>query len=114
MVVYLQVKGGIGDVFDDEAHFAESLDDKVTLVLGGVSEVLGEKKEKRVVEGETYAEVTLEMDHFVLDELGLQERDGGVLEGMGGTTVKVLGLLAWLRWVKWDTYRTARANALDC
>lgn len=51
-----------------------------------------------LVERETYAEVALEVNHFVLDELGLQEGDGGVLEGMGGTTVEVLGLLAWLRW----------------
>lgn len=35
----LQVESGIGDVFDDEAHLAESLDDKVTLVLGCVSGV---------------------------------------------------------------------------
>lgn len=39
IVVHLQVKGGIGDVFDDEAHLAESLDDKVALILGGVSDV---------------------------------------------------------------------------
>ena len=40
MGVYLQVEGGIGDIFDDEAHLAESLDDKVALVLGGVSGTL--------------------------------------------------------------------------
>lgn len=31
--VYVQVEGGVGDVFDDEAHLTETANDEITLVL---------------------------------------------------------------------------------
>lgn len=64
---YVQVKGGVGDVFNDKAHFTKTLDNVVTLVT----------------------EMTLEVNHFFLDELGVKEWHGGFLEGMVGTTVQI-------------------------
>ena len=36
-----------------------------------------------------YSEVTLKMDHFVLDKLRLQHGNGGFLEGMASAAVEV-------------------------
>lgn len=63
----VQVKGRVGDVFDNEAHFTETLDNVVALV----------------------AEVALEMNHFVLHELGLEELNSGFLECVVCTTVEI-------------------------
>lgn len=66
-VRHLQVEGRVGNVFDDESHLAEALDDKVALV----------------------AEVALQVNHFLLDKLGLKELHGSLLESVVGTTIKI-------------------------
>lgn len=37
----------------------------------------------------TYAEVTLKSNHLIADERRLEHRNGGLLEGVGSTTVEV-------------------------
>lgn len=63
----VQVKGRVGDIFDNETHFAKPLDNVVALI----------------------AEVALEMNHFVLHELRLEELNGGFLECVVCTTVEI-------------------------
>jgi hypothetical protein len=62
-----QVEGRVWDVFNDKSHFAESTDDVVSLV----------------------AEVALQMGHLDLDQVRLQHGNGGFLQGVNSTAVKV-------------------------
>jgi hypothetical protein len=49
-----------------------------------------------IATGHTNAEVALEVNHLILDQLGLEHGDGGLLKGVGSATIEVA---------------TARANA---
>lgn len=71
-----QVEGRVGDTFDHEAHLSQSANNIVSLL----------------------AEVVLQGTHFVLDLGRLKHRNGSLLEGNVGTSVKV---------------RSTRADSLD-
>jgi hypothetical protein len=82
---FSQVKGRVRHVFDDEAHLAQAADDQITLVL-----VYGQScKDMYMATGHTNAEVALEVNHLVLDQLGLEHGDGGLLERVSGATIEV-------------------------
>ena len=91
--VFLQIKGRVWDVFNDESHLAQAPHDKIALVLvvARIVSLLSFStwEAEGAVEKMTYTEVALEMDHLVLHEFGVEHGYGGLLEGVVGTAVKI-------------------------
>lgn len=80
----VQVESRVRDVFDGEAHLAQTSDSVVTLVLFTVRFFLS-----HCVYGCTNSEVALEMDHLVLNRGWLKHGDSSLLESVHSTAIQV-------------------------